>query len=1031
MQSILLLLLSAVTVFASNCNYPSAPQNGFVRYTSGSSYAFYGCNQGYRRDGSILAICDQYGSWSGSKPKCVLTGCGTLSNPANGRVSVVSGKARYSCNYGYSLRGQSQRTCTNGRWYPEEPYCQRGCPNLAAPANGRLIKSGSLRVGYSCNSGYSRRGPYWRTCTNGQWSGYASYCERDCPTLSGVANGRVSVNRGVATYTCNYGYYLLGQPQRVCEHGSWSGYSPACVRKCPSLSNPTNGGVSVNGRTATYTCNSGYTLRGSAVRQCSGGQWSGYASTCIRKSCGQPPAPRNGYVRVSPTGKSAIYICNKGYNQVGSPFRVCSNGQWGGSTPSCCLVLPNPLNGGVSIVGGIATYSCNYGYQLAGKKQRTCQNSFWNGRAPTCVKINEKCPVLSNPSYGSVTIIPSGQIAVYLCNPGYEIRGFSLRTCKSNGQWTGYAPVCIKTQVKECLRLSRPLNGAVQVSGNVARYTCNQGFALQGSATRTCRDGVWGGSAPVCIRLVIPCPTIVGLANGVVDVQGNTVTYTCNSGFILIGNRQRTCRNGVWSGSRPRCDAVVVPCPILVAPTNGNVNVNGDTAEYSCNDGFRLQGNRRRMCPNGIWSGSNPMCVRIPCPQLVNPANGAVQVQGNTAVYTCHQGFELNGNRRRRCNNGVWSGQEPTCDREVCTEGSQWRDSCNQLCTCVGGEARCCRERKDIESMTVQEKRLYVDAVITASTDPQYRTQYETLLGIHRTQFGSGIHAVDQFLPWHRWFLIEYENLLRRVNCNVTVPYWDWSLWASQPFSASLWGAENHHLGGDGGGSQNCVQTGRFRGNVWSIPGGSCLTRQFSNGQFPGPVEVAEVLNRNPSQFSDFEIGLRVNLHNSVHCWIGGTMCSRNSAYAPEFFLHHGYIDKLWADWQERSSAHHDAHFSTMSNPMVAAGSVTPADVIDNDNLPGDISVCYTDPTTTPAADVAVALRALSNVVLKSVSRPTFMPMVDESFSLFGVSASDRQTAEAIDQDMRVGTKDRVDSTDVLSVLDAEIRDRTGINVES
>ena len=62
------------------------------------------------------------------------------------------------------------------------------------------------------------------------------------------------------------------------------------------------------------------------------------------------------------------------------------------------------------------------------------------------ISFEEKCPVLSNPSYGSVTIIPSGQIAVYLCNPGYEIRGFSLRTCKSNGQWTGYAPVCIKTQ---------------------------------------------------------------------------------------------------------------------------------------------------------------------------------------------------------------------------------------------------------------------------------------------------------------------------------------------------------------------------------------------------------------------------------------------------------------------------------------------------------------------------------------------------------------------------------------------------------
>ena len=53
---------------------------------------------------------------------------------------------------------------------------------------------------------------------------------------------------------------------------------------CSSLSRPANGRVVIEGGTATYTCNLGYTLHGSSVRKCSGGRWSGYASTCIRSN---------------------------------------------------------------------------------------------------------------------------------------------------------------------------------------------------------------------------------------------------------------------------------------------------------------------------------------------------------------------------------------------------------------------------------------------------------------------------------------------------------------------------------------------------------------------------------------------------------------------------------------------------------------------------------------------------------------------------------------------------------------------------
>ena len=54
-------------------------------------------------------------------------------------------------------------------------------------------------------------------------------------------------------------------------------------------------------------------------------------------------------------------------------------------------------------------------------------------------------------------------------------------------------------------------------------------------------------------------------------------------------------------------------CPTLTNPSNGNVvqsgNTDGSTADYSCNQGYALQGNVRRICVNGQWTGDNPTCV--------------------------------------------------------------------------------------------------------------------------------------------------------------------------------------------------------------------------------------------------------------------------------------------------------------------------------------------------------------------------------------------------------------------------------------
>ena len=60
-------------------------------------------------------------------------------------------------------------------------------------------------------------------------------------------------------------------------------------------------------------------------------------------------------------------------------------------------------------------------------------------------------------------------------------------------------------RVQMCEELNDPLFGTVSYSGmepgTVAEYSCNPGYLLSGDRTRTCLDpGMWSGNEPTCER---------------------------------------------------------------------------------------------------------------------------------------------------------------------------------------------------------------------------------------------------------------------------------------------------------------------------------------------------------------------------------------------------------------------------------------------------------------------------------------------------------------------------------------------------
>lgn len=200
--------------------------------------------------------------------------------------------------------------------------------------------------------------------------------------------------------------------------------------------------------------------------------------------------------------------------------------------------------------------------------------------------------------------------------------------------------------------------------------------------------------------------------------------------------------------------------------------------------------------------------------------------------------------------------------------------------------------------------------------------------------FRNAGHRGPAFLPWHRYYLHRFERQLQRSVPGITIPYWDWTQDADDPFNSPIWADD--FMGGNGDPEDNnLVKTGPFSVDQWitiNIDGSpkEGIQRHFGK-LIPGlptqddvNISIGETLydssswdiDSNPSHRNRLEGYLApgrpisvspgerfdVQLHNQAHVWIGGDMVNVNiSPNDPVFFLHHCNVDRLWAIWQEKN----------------------------------------------------------------------------------------------------------------------------------
>ncbi|CAF0747031.1 unnamed protein product [Adineta ricciae] len=607
------------SIFTITNGYYSSSALTYTSSTTATGWIQFTCSPGYVLDSTVGAsyTCNN-GIWS-TKPRCLITG-----------------RCTYSALQSFISTATGVQTTNQSRL-------------VAATQDTTAVLNGSYIL-LACVSGYTNIGGSLNiTClNNGSWSQFPNCVLNGggggviTTTTQATGNG-VACTVDATTYTISNGYYVSSTLSYVSSTAATGSIQFAC----------SSGYVLDSSIGATYTCTSGVW---SKKPQC---LMTGRCSYTLLKNflstaSGLQATSQNRIVLSSQDSNAVlndsyiVFTCASGYINVGGSLNVTclSTGSWS-QFPSCVLnngaittttTLASSTGAACAIDASTFTitngyysssalsytsattatgwiqFTCASGYSLdSGVGARyTCNNGIWSTK-PRCI-VNSQCSysTLNNFVLSANTLkttydfrlttvsqdtnaIVSGSYVVLACLDGYINTGGNLNvTCLSNGSWS---------QFPSCVRSTQSITTTVATgTGMYCSYDASRLIIANGYANSY--SGIMSPTANLA-------------------VSGAYINYVCVSPYVLVGNSQITCTNGVWSTS-PVCTSnascslsqlssalvnVQVVSKSLFSATNG-ITV-GSWIQVQCSSGFQynsLSGPLNITClATGSWT-QFPIC---------------------------------------------------------------------------------------------------------------------------------------------------------------------------------------------------------------------------------------------------------------------------------------------------------------------------------------------------------------------------------------------------------------------------------------
>ncbi|KAK3097854.1 hypothetical protein FSP39_013843 [Pinctada imbricata] len=257
------------------------------------------------------------------------------------------------------------------------------------------------------------------------------------------------------------------------------------------------------------------------------------------------------------------------------------------------------------------------------------------------------------------------------------------------------------------------------------------------------------------------------------------------------------------------------------------------------------------------------------------------------------------------------------CQKCTCQVDNRW------TCSCVVRSVR--KEIRDLTRKEITRLQVAIQKLRMSGQGNIWEKMREMYMS-----HGMHAHGGPYFLPWHRMFLRELEKSLQEIDCEITLPYFDFTTDVGSFDQAIVWQA--NYFGGNGDGRTNCVTDHNFGPLSGWQP---CIMRRFNNNvQLPSLLELALALSSN--DYTEMSMCLESYI-SYLHQYIGGDMATNSAPYDPIFYPIYSYVDMLYWKWQQRGNNKYK-YPEGFGNIAMIPFNIPPSSVLD---LEGDLCVTY------------------------------------------------------------------------------------------